>query len=409
MKLFNKNFSLVVLGQIVSLFAASILRFALSTYILDITGRPDLFALVFAVSAVPGVLLSPLGGAIADRFNRRNLMVIFDFASSTVALSAALLFARGFLSIPVIGIIMTLLAMISFIYQPAVQASIPVLQTEGNLEKANGIVMGVGALSGLSGPIVGGLLYGLVGLKVLIEISCLAFFLSAVMEIFIEIPFEKKSISQSMAVLIFKDIKDGFYYVTKRKPEIFKIMTLAALLNLFLVPFFIIGLPYIYRITLGLTDRLYGLSLGVIELSTIVGALTVRLVTKRMQLNTLYKWIFVISAFFAPLALAFVPQVLKRGFLAPFFILNLFAIPIAVMVTQLSIFVVTAIQKETPNDLLGKVMATITAVSQSAAPLGQLLYGGLFAALKGAIYVPLLIIGVIVFLIGLVGKTFKLN
>ena len=243
----------------------------------------------------------------------------------------------------------------------------------------------------------------------LIEISCLAFFLSAVMEIFIEIPFEKKSISQSMAVLIFKDIKDGFYYVTKRKPEIFKIMTLAALLNLFLVPFFIIGLPYIYRITLGLTDRLYGLSLGVIELSTIVGALTVRLVTKRMQLNTLYKWIFVISAFFAPLALAFVPQVLKRGFLAPFFILNLFAIPIAVMVTQLSIFVITAIQKETPNDLLGKVMATITAVSQSAAPLGQLLYGGLFAALKGAIYVPLLIIGVIVFLIGLVGKTFKLN
>jgi len=178
-KLFNKNFSLVVLGQIVSLFAASILRFALSTYILDITGRPDLFALVFAVSAVPGVLLSPLGGAIADRFNRRNLMVIFDFASSTVALSAALLFAQGLLTVSVVGIIMTLLAMISFIYQPAVQASIPVLQTEGNLEKANGIVMGVGALSGLSGPIVGGLLYGLVGLKVLIEISCLAFFLQA--------------------------------------------------------------------------------------------------------------------------------------------------------------------------------------------------------------------------------------
>ena len=123
-----------------------------------------------------------------------------------------------------------------------------------------------------------------------------------------------------MAVLIFKDIKDGFYYVTKRKPEIFKIMTLAALLNLFLVPFFIIGLPYIYRITLGLTDRLYGLSLGVIELSTIVGALTVRLVTKRMQLNTLYKWIFVISTFFAPLALAFVPQVLDRVFLVPFLI-----------------------------------------------------------------------------------------
>ncbi len=194
---------------------------------------------------------------------------------------AAWKLSQGSLGIPAIALVMTLLAMISFIYQPAVQESIPALQTEANLEKANGIVMGIGALTGLAGPIVGGLLYGFLGLKVLVKISCLSFLLSAIMEMFIKIPFEKRPHTQKMTTLIFKDLQDGFRYVTKARPEIFKIMTLAALLNLFLVPFFIIGLPYIYRITLGLSDKLYGLGLGIIELSTIVGALTVGLVAKK--------------------------------------------------------------------------------------------------------------------------------
>ncbi|NMA61196.1 MAG: MFS transporter [Firmicutes bacterium] len=128
-----------------------------------------------------------------------------------------------------------------------------------------------------------------------------------------------------------------------------------------------------------------------------------------MTLNTLYKWIFVISALFIPMALPFTPKILGAGFLAPFVLLNIFAVPIAIMVTQLSIFVITSIQKETPNELLGKVLATITAVAQSAAPLGQLLYGRLFEVLKNAIYIPMLIIGVIVSLVGTVGKGFKIG
>jgi MFS family permease len=64
-------------GQIVTVFGSSLLRFALSLYVLDITGRADLFAALLAVSSIP-MLLAPIGGAISDRFNRKSLMVLYD-------------------------------------------------------------------------------------------------------------------------------------------------------------------------------------------------------------------------------------------------------------------------------------------------------------------------------------------
>lgn len=66
-KPYSKDFNLVVLGQIVSIFWSSLLRFALSLYVLDMTGRADIFATLYAVSNIPRLLM-PLGGAIADRF-----------------------------------------------------------------------------------------------------------------------------------------------------------------------------------------------------------------------------------------------------------------------------------------------------------------------------------------------------
>src|SRR6056297_2863759 len=76
--LFNKNFVLVVLGQLISIFANSILRFALPLYILDQTGSTAIFGSILAAAAVPPILFSPLGGILADRYNRKNIMVILD-------------------------------------------------------------------------------------------------------------------------------------------------------------------------------------------------------------------------------------------------------------------------------------------------------------------------------------------
>ena len=74
--LFQKDFTLVVIGQIISLFGNAILRFALPLYLLRETGSPSLFGAVTACSFIPMIIFSLFGGVLADRVNKRNIMVI---------------------------------------------------------------------------------------------------------------------------------------------------------------------------------------------------------------------------------------------------------------------------------------------------------------------------------------------
>ena len=96
-------------------------------------------------------------------------------------------------------------------YAPVVMASIPQLVPEKKLEQANGIVNGVQALSNIVAPVLGGILYGIIGLKMLVIISCLAFFLSAILEMFITIPFIKRVQESHIIPTIVRDMKGDLY------------------------------------------------------------------------------------------------------------------------------------------------------------------------------------------------------
>ncbi|EQF24264.1 major Facilitator Superfamily protein [Clostridioides difficile CD160] len=399
---FNKNFNLMVLGQIISILGSSLLRFALSTYILDITGRADIFATLYAISNIP-LLLSPIGGAIADRFNRRNLMVIFDFMSSIIILIFICLFSTLNDSIVLIGIVMILLSIISCMYQPTVQASIPLIVNEKDLEQANGIVNGIGALSSMFAPVLGGFLYGLIGIKMLLIISCISFFLSAVMEIFIYIPFNKRELNGDIVMTIVSDMKKGFSYIIKQ-PYISKAMILAASLNLFLTPFLLVGIQYILRVTMNSSNNMYGIGIGIIEFSSVLGALSIGLFAKKMKMNTLYRWLMLISILMIPMAISISPSMLRLGYYPSFILLFICIIPVAMSMTIIAVFVLTIVQKQTPNELLGKVMATITAVSQCVAPVGQIMHGKLFEVFSLKVYIPIICMFIIMLLISILAK-----
>lgn len=388
---YDRNFILVVLGQVVSILGSSVLRFALDLYVLDITGRADIFAAVLAVSSVPVILFSPVGGAIADRFNRRDLMVIFDFSSSFVVLLLIVLFLSGNASVIWIAAVMTVLSVISSMYQPAVQASIPVLVKKEGLAQANGIVNGVGALSGLLGPVLGGALYGILGIRSLVVISCVAFALSAIMEIFIRIPFTKPEQSRHIIPTIWDDMKSGMSFIVREKPLVFRTILLAAVLNLFLSAFMIVGGPYVLRITMQSSEMMYGAAMALMQLAGIIGALGIGVFSKKMKMHTLYRWILAMAVLLIPMALALTGTVLGLGYWPSFIPFVLFGMVIMLLATVISVYVITEVQRETPNELLGKIMAIIMAVSQCAMPVGQLLYGAAFEVFSSRVYVPVII------------------
>ncbi|WP_374967430.1 MFS transporter [Lysinibacillus sp. RS5] len=399
---FSKDFNLMVIGQIISILGSALLRFALSLYVLDITGRADLFAGLFAISSMP-ILLAPFGGAIADRFNRRNLMVIFDFTSSIIVFAFFVVLVIGHSSILLIGVVMVLLSFVSAMYAPTVMASIPVLVEEEKLEQANGIVNGIQALSNVAAPVLGGILYGMIGLKVLVIVSGLFFFLSAILEMFIKIPFMQREQNGHIISTLVNDLKEGFSYVVKQS-FIFKCMILAALLNLLLTPLFVVGVPIILRVTLQSSDTLYGLGMGLIDFATILGALSMGYFARKMGINNLYFWIFITALLIVPMALSVTPIMLNIGYYSSYTLFVGSALLIAMIMTIISIYVITVVQKETPNENLGKVMAIIIAVSQCMAPIGQILYGLLFEGFSVNIYVPILIISVVMVVLAIATK-----
>lgn len=182
-KKYGKDFTLVVVGQIVSLFGNAILRFSLPLYLLKETGSSTLFGIVTACSFLPMIVLSLLGGVLADRLNKRNIMVCLDFLTAGVITVFSWLLGI----IPIIPLFITVLMLlygISGTYQPAVQASIPALVPKEKILSANAIVNQIGALANFIGPIIGGMLYGAFGIVIILKVSVLCFVLSAVMEIF---------------------------------------------------------------------------------------------------------------------------------------------------------------------------------------------------------------------------------
>ena len=396
------NFNLMVMGQIISILGSALLRFALSLYVLDTTGSETLFATMFAISNIP-LLLAPLGGAIADRFNRRNLMVLFDFTSSGLVLCLILRMNAGNIAIPAIGATMVLLSVVSALYTPAVTASIPLLVENNRLEGANGLVQAVQALSAVAAPVLGGTLYGSLGLKTVVTVSCISFFLSAVMEIFIRIPFERRQWAGRIAPTIIRDMKEGFLYVIQQK-FICKVGIIAALLNLVLIPYFLVGAPIVLRVTMQSGDTLYGIGMGVINFATILGALSIGFFAKKMRLKTLHRWLFASALMMILMAVSLTPFVLELRHYLSFILFMAGAVLIAASMTIISIFITTKVQKVTPNENLGKVMAIITAVAQCAAPLGQVLYGLIFETWGAHVYIPTIFVGIITLLLGILTR-----
>ncbi|MDD4849914.1 MAG: MFS transporter, partial [Gemmiger sp.] len=210
--LFQRDFTLVVIGQIISLFGNNILRYALPLYLLNQTGSAALYGAVAALSFLPMLLLSPVGGIVADRVNKRNVMVCLDFFTAALMLGYALTFKVVPL-VPALVAVLMLLYGIQGSYQPAVQAAIPALLPPARLLDGNAVISTISSLAGILGPVLGGLIFGFWGLTPILFISVVCFFFSAVMELFIHIPFHKQPAEKGVLATVRADMRQSFAFI----------------------------------------------------------------------------------------------------------------------------------------------------------------------------------------------------
>ena len=361
-RLFSRDFTLMVAGQIISLFGNAILRFALSLYVLDTTGSAAAFGGILAVSMVPTILCSPLGGVLADRVPRQRIMWGLDFFTAALVLGYGLFFAsRG--TVLAVGVLMVLLAAIQALYQPSVQASIPALASEEHLPAANGVVAQVQALANLLGPILGGMLYGWVGLLPMVAVGGACFFCSAVMELFLRIPFQRRTLAGPPLAALWRDLRDAGRFLTREQPGLLRVLTLVALLNLFLSALLVVGLPYLVKISLGLSSLHYSFAEAALSLGSIVGGLLSGLVLRGADIRRAWRFLLGTSLLLLPMALALalgIPSLAAYGVILVSVLLGMACAMLFTVSAQ------TYLQRSTPPHLLGKVASFVAAIASWA-------------------------------------------
>ncbi len=373
-KLFHKDFILVVVGQIISLFGNGIVRFALPLYLLNTTGSATLFGLVTALSFLPMVLLTPIGGIIADRVNKRNVMVTLDFFTAGLMLLFLLLLGKVNLVLLLVFTLMLLYA-IQGAYQPTVFASMPLLVGSENLIQANAIINQVNALAGLLAPVLGGVLYGLWGLMPIVAVGGVCFCLSAVMEIFIRIPHTKSQTRQTIFAIVRQDFSDSFTFMQKDNPIIMKAIGVICSFNLFLSAMLMVAMPVLITETLQLSNELYGFSQGALAAGGLLGGLLAGVFAKKLRVKNAYLLLLACSALLLPVVACF-----PLGFNAftCYLVISMCAFCMMSVATMVTIQMLSFLQGQTPTHLTGKIISCAMALCLAAQPIGQAMYGYLF-------------------------------
>lgn len=388
----NKNFIIIVIGQIISLFGNAVQRFSMSLYLLHFTGSTAAFAKILAISTIPYIIFAPIAGRLSDKINKKKIMIYLDLFCAALIGGYALILLNGMDSEFVVGAVMFILSICYTLYGPAVTSSIPQIVNEDRLTSANGIINQVGSAVNFVGPILAGVLYGLVGIKFIVIINAVSFLMSAILELFLDIPdAESKTnnvigkdklsddYNSSDRLLSFEfvknsfiDMKNTFMHLMNENKIILGIIVSYALGNIFLVPILSIVAPYFINIYLGLPSEIYGIVEGICVLGMICGGFWISIKPEMFPMKKVhYTYVPMILG----VALMSVIVFLKINNYAMAGLFSLSGMAIMMSLSLSNVLTLTFIQKEISMDMLGSVSALSTAVATISVAPGQLLFG----------------------------------
>lgn len=380
MKIATRNIILMMIGKMTSLLGAGIYTFAMGLYVLKTTGSGMGFATTLICGSIPRMICGPIAGAVADRVNRRWLVIGTDLLSSLTMLimfSLATIFGPSLLFIYVSAALLSICA--SF-YSVSLTSSIPNLVDEERIQKASALNQTASSLSNILAPIIGGVVFGFFSIKTFFLLNSITFFLAVIVQLFIVFDLYKKELAESKEHFL-TSIKEGFSYV-KRQHEIYGLMKIAVGVNFFASALFV-SLPYIIIKNLHLSSKQLGVVEGMLAVGMLIGAIVLSV---RKEVNNPFRSVYIGLFLFAGLSLCTVfpllvtiPKVVSFIYYIAFMILT----GISMMVVNIPMQV--HIQKTTDPSYLGRVFGLLETISTAIAPLGMIVYGLLLDMLPTSI------------------------
>ena len=236
-----KTFFTVAFGQLISLIGTNLTTFALSIWALEQTGQVSEFALINVFGRLPAIVFAPVAGAIADRYDRRKVMIFSDVLAACSTVAVALLFWADALQIWHLYITATIGSISMTFQEPAYTAAITQLIPKRYLGHANGIVQFGSATGRMLALFLGGILVITIGLNGVFIIDFLTFLFAISTLLFIRFP---NTLFRMQEEPLVKEITRGWDYIIKRKGLVAMIVFFA-IVNFFLSIVTVLSMPLV--------------------------------------------------------------------------------------------------------------------------------------------------------------------
>jgi MFS transporter, DHA3 family, macrolide efflux protein len=358
-------FTIVWFGQLVSLLGSAMSWFAFTIWAWQTTGKATALALVSFFSLGPTLLLSPLAGALVDRWNRKAVMMISDLATGAGTVIVLLLYVTGRLQIGHIYFVAVLAGSFQAFQFPAYSAAVTMMLPKKHYARAEGMLGLASAVSGILGPVVAAALLGIIGLEKILVIDIITFLFAVGTLLLIHIPQPAATEAGAQGRgSIWQESLYGFRYVLGR-PGLWGLQLIFAAGNLFNSLGYTLIAPMILARTAGDTVALGSVQSAAAVGATVGGALLILWGGPRRRIHgALAGW-----------ALATLLGRVFLGLGTTLTIWSLFLFLSGVVAPFITGSDQAIWQAKVAPDVQGRVFATKQLLSQGTVPIGTLLAG----------------------------------
>jgi MFS family permease len=362
----QRDFALLWAGQTISLFGDGVFTIALAWQALELSGSATTLGVVLLVRSAARIAILLMGGAMADRVERRILMLVGDSIQALAVAAVALLIGMGQLHVWHLIVLGAITGAGSGILLAAATAVVPQLVSEEFLASANSLTSTSRLLAfQLIGPGIGGILVAALGTTTAFSVDAVSFLASIAALAFIR----PRALEVGPSAAILKDIREGFSYVRER-PWLWVTLLVGTVANFVAYGPLSVLVPLLVRSLHGGAD-----SLGLVYAGFGVGGVAAAVVSGSVRLPRKTS------------ALAFLGWIVAGlGIAASGLFSSILAIAAVLAVAGFfneaaQVIWVTLLQIHIPERLLGRISSIVWFVSLSLAPLGVGLAAPLAAAL----------------------------
>jgi MFS family permease len=332
----NARFLRLWIGQGASFLGDAVSMVALVVLVVQVTGNASAVGGALIARLLP-TLASPLAGVLADRLNRRLVLVASDLARAVLVVG--LVFATNLIAIYVLVFLMGL---VRTIFNPTIRATFPSVVGEGDLTRANALIGGIFSVSETAGPALGGLLVATVGIDAAFVLDSATYLVSAALLSLISLPRPEREEEDGGFA---EDLRSGFAYLAGSCVPL--AIVLGAFLTVLTVNITIPAEVFLARKTFDAGNAGYGLLVGLYGGGMVLGSALMVALGDRVRLLPLY--------FFGVFVMAL--GLVGTG-LSPIFGLALVAlIVVGVANGTENVTTDTILQKRVPDALLGRVFS----------------------------------------------------